>query len=154
MIKISIRDIYADLPPALIRKKIRDNTPSYISRAGNKYWFKDNKFDKEKMMDADQSDYDTRDYNNWASSDDYYTPELGNTLFLRSCGILHRENGPAVEFKDGTKLYFINNKYHRENGPALEYSSGYGHYYLNDVNYDDKKFKKMTPEEKRALRPK
>jgi antitoxin component YwqK of YwqJK toxin-antitoxin module len=37
-------------------------------------------------------------------------------------GLLHRENGPAIEwFVDGTKMWFIKNERHNENGPAIEY---------------------------------
>ena len=37
---------------------------------------------------------------------------------------LHREDGPALEYDDGTKIWFLNGKYHRENGPAIEYADG------------------------------
>lgn len=32
---------------------------------------------------------------------------------------LHREDGPAVEFVDGCKWWYINNERHREDGPAM-----------------------------------
>jgi hypothetical protein len=35
---------------------------------------------------------------------------------------LHREDGPAIEWKDGTKAWFQNNLRHRLDGPACEYS--------------------------------
>ena len=38
--------------------------------------------------------------------------------------ILHREGGPAIELKDGTKFWFINGKVHREDGPAIELNTG------------------------------
>jgi hypothetical protein len=34
---------------------------------------------------------------------------------------LHRENGPAVEHTDGTKIWYKNGLHHREDGPAVEY---------------------------------
>jgi hypothetical protein len=39
-------------------------------------------------------------------------------------GELHRENGPAVEFSDGSKFWYFNGQYHREDGPAVEYANG------------------------------
>jgi hypothetical protein len=36
----------------------------------------------------------------------------------------HREDGPAVEWSDGTKLWFKEGKYHRLDGPACEYHDG------------------------------
>jgi len=46
--------------------------------------------------------------------------------------ILHRENGPAVEFANGTKAWYQNGKYHRTDGPAIEYVDGNKYYYLNN----------------------
>ena len=39
-------------------------------------------------------------------------------------GVVHREEGPAIEFNDGYKEWYKNGKIHREDGPAIEYSSG------------------------------
>ena len=44
---------------------------------------------------------------------------------------LHREDGPAIEYHDGTKSYWINGKGHRENGPAFEKPNGDKLYYIN-----------------------
>ena len=42
--------------------------------------------------------------------------------FLEIGGVdkLHREDGPAVEYYDGSTEYWINGKLHREDGPAIE----------------------------------
>ena len=37
---------------------------------------------------------------------------------------LHREDGPAVEYKNGNKYWYINGVFYREDGPALEYIDG------------------------------
>lgn len=37
---------------------------------------------------------------------------------------LHRIDGPAVEYADGTKEYWLNDKLHRSDGPAIEYYDG------------------------------
>ena len=39
-------------------------------------------------------------------------------------GKLHREDGPAVEYANGSKAWYLNGKLHREDGPAVEYSNG------------------------------
>ena len=45
---------------------------------------------------------------------------------------LHRVDGPAVEYADGTKRWFLNGKRHREDGPAIEYADGEeSSWYLN-----------------------
>ena len=44
---------------------------------------------------------------------------------------LHREDGPAVEYVNGTKFWYLNGKRHREDGPAVEYADGGKEWYLN-----------------------
>ena len=46
-------------------------------------------------------------------------------------GILHREDGPAVEGANGDKEWWLNGKRHREDGPAFEYADGYKEWYLD-----------------------
>jgi hypothetical protein len=38
--------------------------------------------------------------------------------------LLHREDGPAEEFHDGTKRWWLHGQRHREDGPACEYQDG------------------------------
>ena len=40
-------------------------------------------------------------------------------------GQYHREDGPAIEYKDGTKFWYFHAKLHRLDGPAYESPSGY-----------------------------
>jgi hypothetical protein len=44
---------------------------------------------------------------------------------------LHREDGPAVEYADGTKHWYLKGKFHREDGPAVECANGSKYWYLN-----------------------
>ena len=47
-------------------------------------------------------------------------------------GYLHREYGPAVEYKNGNKCWYINGKRHRVGGPAIEWNyDGYKAWYIN-----------------------
>ena len=46
-------------------------------------------------------------------------------------GQLHRADGPAVEYSDGTKKWFLHGQRHRDNGPAIERSNGYKEWWLN-----------------------
>ena len=50
-------------------------------------------------------------------------------------GKLHREDGPAIEWKSGTKEWRINGKLHRIDGPAIEYSDGSKIWYINGIYY-------------------
>ena len=53
---------------------------------------------------------------------------------------LHREDGSAVEYANGKKLWYRNGKLHREDGPAVECSNGEKRWYLNDVKYTEAEF--------------
>jgi NADPH-dependent ferric siderophore reductase len=59
-------------------------------------------------------------------------------------GKLHREDGPSVEWSNGTKYWHRNDKLHREDGPAIEWANGNKSWYLhgervteNDVMTDN-----------------
>jgi hypothetical protein len=47
-----------------------------------------------------------------------------STKEWRIDGILHREDGPAVEYPNGTTIWHYNGRRHRDDGPAVEYSYG------------------------------
>ena len=55
-------------------------------------------------------------------------------------GKRHREDGPANEYADGSKSWFINGKYHREDGPAVEYTNGSKEWWLNDKCITEEEF--------------
>ena len=46
-------------------------------------------------------------------------------------GELHREDGPAVEWANGSKQWYLNGNRHRENGPAVEWFNGFKSWWLN-----------------------
>jgi len=50
-------------------------------------------------------------------------------------GKLHREDGPAIEYKNGEKQWWLNGKRHRKDGPAIEYKDSNKRWYLNDRLY-------------------
>ena len=55
-------------------------------------------------------------------------------------GQFHREDGPAMEWKDGTKIWYLNGKRHREDGPACELANGSKAWYLNGKKYTEEEF--------------
>ena len=55
----------------------------------------------------------------------------GDKVWRLPNGDLHRENGPAIEYADGDKCWYLNDKRHREDGPAIEYADGEKWWYLN-----------------------
>jgi hypothetical protein len=57
---------------------------------------------------------------------------------------LHRLDGPAVECYDGTKYWYQNGKCHRINGPAKEYSDGFKEWWIEGREYTEDEFTKLS----------
>ena len=55
----------------------------------------------------------------------------GTTRWYNQAGELHRENGPALEFENGSKSWWKHGKRHREDGPAVEWADGDKEWWLN-----------------------
>jgi len=52
-------------------------------------------------------------------------------VFYYKNQLLHREDGPAIEYYNGDKHWYINGWHHRVNGPAILYHDGSKEYYIN-----------------------
>lgn len=50
-------------------------------------------------------------------------------------GQFHCETGPAIEYWDGSKEWFINGLLHRADGPAIDCPDGFRAYYINGVRH-------------------
>ena len=59
-------------------------------------------------------------------------------------GNLHRVDGPAIEWADGTKAWRLNGKRHREDGPAIEWADGIKAWWLNGIEYTEEEFLAKT----------
>ena len=59
--------------------------------------------------------------------------DAGTTCWYKDakCTIRHRENGPAVEYADGTKIWYQNGQRHRIDGPAIEWRDGDKRWFQN-----------------------
>ena len=57
--------------------------------------------------------------------------EYGTRGYYNSAGQLHRTEGPAVLWADGTKLWCQNGLLHRTDGPAIEYADSSKAWYIN-----------------------
>ena len=51
-----------------------------------------------------------------------------------------RADGPAVEWASGAKFWFVNGERHRTDGPAIEWAGGYKSWFLNGVRYTESEF--------------
>ena len=56
----------------------------------------------------------------------------GSTFHYNSIGQNHRSDGPAIEWENGGKEWWVNNKIHRLDGPAIIWANGEKDWYYND----------------------
>jgi len=64
----------------------------------------------------------------------FYDVEMdkdGNIFYTNEKHIKHNLKGPAIEYRDGSKIYRVNGELHRIDGPAVEFSSGRTEYWVN-----------------------
>ena len=68
--------------------------------------------------------------------------DAGNVRWHKDakCDILHRENGPAVEWANGVRSWYQNGKRHRTDGPAVEYPTGSKSWYINGEELTEAEF--------------
>ena len=59
-------------------------------------------------------------------------------------GLRHREDGPAVTYRNGDKKYYKHNKLHREDGPAIIWNDGRKVYYINRKLLTRKEFLNLS----------
>lgn len=58
----------------------------------------------------------------------------GNVRWYKD-GKFHREDGPAIEYNNGTKHWYQHGKLHREDGPAITADCGNEEWWLNDQEH-------------------
>ena len=56
---------------------------------------------------------------------------MGIVRWYNADGQYHRVDGPAIEWADGTKVWYLNGQLHRNDGPAVEWENGSKVWYLN-----------------------
>jgi hypothetical protein len=61
--------------------------------------------------------------------------ERGNRFWYDAKGKFHRVNGPAIEYVNGTKCWYLDDKRHRVDGPAVERANRTRHWYQNSKRH-------------------
>jgi len=59
----------------------------------------------------------------------------GNVRYCNSKGQNHRLDGPAVEWLDGDKAWWVNDKLHRLDGPAIVSFNDSTEWWLRGIQY-------------------
>ena len=63
-------------------------------------------------------------------------------------GRLHRVDGPAIERSNSSREWWLNGELHREDGPAVEYPGGSREWYLGGKWLSEDEFEDHTPARK------
>jgi hypothetical protein len=58
----------------------------------------------------------------------------GNKEWYNENGQFHRDDGPAIEWADGSKTWYQNGKVHREDGPAMTWDDGQKFWFIKGKN--------------------
>jgi hypothetical protein len=69
-------------------------------------------------------------------------------------GKLHKENGPARCWHDGTREWNLNDLLHREDGPAREWTHGIKEWWLNGIWINKQKRKSKVEKLKKGRKQK
>ena len=65
----------------------------------------------------------------------------GTRRYYNSAGQLHRDEGPAVIWANGTKEWYQNSLRHRTDGPAVDWGDGYHEWWLQGVRYTESDYR-------------
>ncbi|MFA5024234.1 MAG: hypothetical protein WC523_04720 [Patescibacteria group bacterium] len=76
-----------------------------------------------------------------------YVDKYGTIIYCLN-DLLHREDGPAREWTNDYKAWYLNGKRDREDGPAVEYSDGDKAWFIKGVEYTEEEFKEYKLIEK------
>ena len=60
----------------------------------------------------------------------------GTKIWYNEKGQYHHKDGPAAEYTNGHKEWYINGKLHRLDGPAIECADGSKEYWINGKLYN------------------
>jgi len=75
-----------------------------------------------------------------------YTKEDYYKLFFAEDHYVDRKDGPAVEWLDGSKHWYIDNRLHRLDGPAAEWADGTRGWWIDDVCFTEDECNKLVGE--------
>jgi hypothetical protein len=59
--------------------------------------------------------------------------KFGNKIWTTNDGVLHRLDGPAVEYSGGSETWWMDGIKHRSDGPAIVFPSGHKEWHLRGI---------------------
>ena len=70
----------------------------------------------------------------------------GTRYYCNSAGLLHRLDGPAIEYPSGRREWYQNGLLHRTDGPAVEWARGNKDWFINGKILTEAEFKEAVKE--------
>ena len=64
----------------------------------------------------------------------------GTRIYSNSQGLRHRVHGPAIEYANGAKYWYLNDQLHRIDGPAIEWADGAKYWCLDGQQLTEAEF--------------
>ena len=114
----------------LVKTKLKGKISEKSIKAANRYAFKELKNGGRMYLMDDEESWFDQDGKRHREDGPAIEWENGDKFWFLH-GKRHREDGPAIEHATGAKYWYLNNRRHREDGPAIEYSNGDKHWLLN-----------------------
>ena len=68
------------------------------------------------------------------------SPISGTRRYYNNSGQLHRLDGPAVIWRDGSEAWFHNGKLHRTTGPAVALTNRTTTWWIHGVQYTESEY--------------
>jgi hypothetical protein len=59
--------------------------------------------------------------------------KFGDKIWTTNDGVLHRLDGPAVEYNGGSETWWMDGFRHRSDGPAVFFSNGHKEWHLRGI---------------------
>lgn len=92
-------------------------------------------YSKENPMHVKEYWHAPKDYVGWVQTN-------YDSLYHMKNGVIHNENGHAIEETDGEKKWCVEGKLHRLDGPAWERATGEKSWHVRGIPYEKWKFDK------------
>ena len=83
-----------------------------------------------------------------AMKDKYYYKDGTTSSKYDGSKVIHRIDGPAIEYANGDRFWLVDGKRHRVDGPAVEWVDGRGSWYVEYKYYTEENFNKLIEEVK------
>ena len=132
-------------------REMEDKYTTEIDKLGTKRWYKNGELHRDDDLPAIEWNNGTKVWcRNGVKHRDGDLPAVehtdGTKVWLKY-GKRHRDgDNPAVIYEEGTKVWCKNDIAHREDGPALEYTNGDKYYYLEGIQYTQENYYKTLKE--------